>query len=42
MLRYYMHISEPEKLSDEQWALQIKLLEKIRKEEAKSNGFSTG
>ena len=36
-LRYYMHIAEPESLSDEQWAMRVKELEWVRKEEAKAN-----
>lgn len=34
MLRYHLHI-DPEKLSDEEWAVQIKQLEDYRKKEAK-------
>jgi len=35
LLRYHLHIYDPEKLSDEEWAQQIAVLENIRKEEAK-------
>jgi len=35
MLEYYLHI-DPKALSDKEWALKIKQLEHIRKEEAKS------
>lgn len=34
LLQYYLHIPEPEKLSDETWALKIKQLEHIRKSES--------
>jgi hypothetical protein len=34
-LRYYMHISDPDSLTDEDWAMRLKDLEFIRKEEAK-------
>lgn len=33
-LRYYMHISDPDSLSDEEWAMRLKELEWIRKREA--------
>lgn len=33
-LRYYMHISDPDSLSDEEWAMRFKELEWIRKREA--------
>jgi hypothetical protein len=36
-LRYYMHVSDPDSLSDEEWAMLVKELEWIRKEEAKKN-----
>ncbi|MDR1370938.1 MAG: hypothetical protein LBJ72_12575 [Dysgonamonadaceae bacterium] len=36
-LRYYMHISDPDSLTDEEWAARYKELEFIRKEEAKAN-----
>jgi len=32
-----MHISDPDSLSDEEWAMRIKELEWIRTEEAKAN-----
>jgi hypothetical protein len=34
MLKYYNICAEPEKLSDEEWALQFALLNKVRKMEA--------
>jgi hypothetical protein len=36
-LRYYMHIADPDSLSDDQWAQRVKELEYIRKKEAESN-----
>ena len=30
-LRYYMHISDPDSLSDEDWAMRFKEIEWIRK-----------
>jgi hypothetical protein len=33
-LMYYMHIADPDSLSDEDWAMRIKELEWIRKKEA--------
>lgn len=36
-LRYYMHVADPEGLSDEEWAMRVKELEWVRKEEAKAN-----
>lgn len=36
-LRYYMHVSDPDSLTDEEWAMMIRDLEWIRKEEAKAN-----
>lgn len=33
-LRYYMHISDPDSLSDEDWAMRFKEIEWIRKREA--------
>ncbi|MDR1120038.1 MAG: hypothetical protein LBM08_03895 [Dysgonamonadaceae bacterium] len=35
-LRYYMHIPDPDSLEDEQWAMRIRELEYIRREEAKT------
>lgn len=32
-----MHVADPESLDDEQWAMRVKELEWIRKEEAKAN-----
>ena len=34
MLRYYLHIPDPEQLEDEVWAEMYKQLEDIRKREA--------
>lgn len=36
-LRYYLHILNPEDLSDEEWAMRLKELEWIRKKEAEAN-----
>ena len=36
-LRYYMHVTEPESLTDKEWAMRVKELEWVRKEEAKAN-----
>jgi len=36
-LRYYMHIADPDSLSDEEWAMRVKELEYIRSEEARAN-----
>lgn len=36
-LRYYMHIADPESLSDEEWAMRLREMEYIRQEEAKYN-----
>ncbi|MGN0187425.1 MAG: hypothetical protein ACI392_06750 [Paludibacteraceae bacterium] len=36
-LRYYMHVSEPDSLSDEEWAMRLKELEWIRRKEAETN-----
>lgn len=33
-LRYYMHISDPDSLSDEDWAMRFKEIEWLRKREA--------
>lgn len=32
-----MHISDPEDLSDEEWAMRVKEMEWLRQEEAKAN-----
>jgi hypothetical protein len=32
-LRYYLHIADPDSLSDEEWAMRIKELEYMRKKE---------
>ena len=34
-LRYYMHIPDPDSLTDEEWAARFRELEYIRREEAK-------
>jgi len=34
---YYMHIPDPDSLTDEQWSMRIKELEYIRKKEAEKN-----
>jgi hypothetical protein len=36
-LRYYMHISDPDSLSDEEWAMALRDLEWIRRTEAGDN-----
>lgn len=36
-LRYYMHIPDPDSLTDEEWACRFKELEYIRKMEAQGN-----
>ena len=36
-LRYYMHITDPDSLSDEEWAARYKELEYIRRKEAEAN-----
>lgn len=36
-LRYYMHIADPDSLTDQEWAMRVKELEWIREEEAKAN-----
>ena len=33
-----MHIQDPDKLSDEEWAMRMEELRWIRKKEAQSNG----
>lgn len=35
-LMYYMHIQNPEELSDKEWALRVKELEYIRNKENNS------
>lgn len=37
MLQRYLHIADPGKLSDDEWAIKLKLLEKLMKAEAKSS-----
>ncbi|MGI6718979.1 MAG: hypothetical protein ACOX4D_07610 [Bacteroidales bacterium] len=39
MLRYFNICDNPEDLTDEQWALQIQLLARIRKEENNTNNL---
>ncbi len=34
---YYMHITDPDSLSDEEWAMRVKELEWIRSKEAGKN-----
>lgn len=36
-LRYYMHVADPDSLSDEEWAMRLKELEWIRRKEAEAN-----
>ena len=36
-LRYYMHVSDPDSLTDEEWAARLRELEWIRHQEAKVN-----
>ena len=36
-LRYYLHVPDPDSLTDTEWAMRIKELEWIRTEEAKAN-----
>ena len=36
-LRYYMHVSDPDSLTDEEWAARLRELEWIRYQEAKAN-----
>jgi hypothetical protein len=36
-LRYYLHIPDPDSLSDREWAMRIKELEWLRQQEAKRN-----
>lgn len=36
-LRYYMHVADPEALSDTEWAMRVKELEWVREEEAKAD-----
>ena len=33
-LRYYLHIADPDSLSDEEWAMRYRELEWIRQEES--------
>jgi len=35
MLQKYLHIEKPEELSDEVWCLKLKLLERLRQDEAR-------
>jgi len=36
-LRYYMHIQDPDSLTDEEWAMRYRELEYIRKSEKEAN-----
>ena len=36
-LRYYMHIADPDSLSDDEWAMRVRELEWIRQAEAAAN-----
>jgi len=36
-LRYYLHIPDPDSLSDQEWAMRWKELDWIRQQEAKAN-----
>ena len=36
-LRYYMHITDPDSLSDEDWCMRLRELEWIRKKEGEAN-----
>ena len=36
-LRYYLHIADPDSLTDEEWAMRQKELEWVRTEEEKAN-----
>ena len=36
-LRYYMHIPDPDSLTDIEWAMRVKELEYLRQQEAKQN-----
>jgi len=36
-LSYYMHIPDPDSLSDDQWAMKFRELEWIRKKEREAN-----
>jgi hypothetical protein len=36
-LRYYMHIANPDELTDYEWATMFEALNEIRKQEAKAN-----
>jgi hypothetical protein len=36
-LRYYLHIPDPDSLSDEEWAMRYRELEWIRKKEGKKS-----
>ncbi len=38
-LCYYMHISNPDSLSDEEWAMRIQELKWIRQKEAEVNKY---
>lgn len=36
-LRYYMHIADPDSLSDMDWAMRVRELEWVRRKEAEAN-----
>jgi hypothetical protein len=36
-LRYYLHIADPDSLTDEEWAMRLQELKWIREQEAKAN-----
>jgi hypothetical protein len=36
-LRYYLHISNPDSLTDEEWAMRLQELNYVRKKEAETN-----
>jgi hypothetical protein len=38
MLQYYLHISHPEELPDDEWAAKFRLLEYIRNKEKEGTG----
>ena len=36
-IRYYLHLADPDSLSDEEWAMRYKELIWLREQEAKGN-----
>ncbi len=40
-LRYYMHILDPDSLTDEEWAMRLAELRWIREKEAEANKIET-